>query len=117
MFRYLAVGLLLTFARLSAADWSLDENPELVQFFAAQVAKIESQDSLLQYNSLEDWQAAKPKLRGQLFDMLGLYPLPPQTPLNPKQTGVVEENEFRVEKLHFESMPGLYVTANLYLPA
>ena len=42
MFRYLAVGLLLTFARLSAADWSLDENPELVQFFAAQVAKIES---------------------------------------------------------------------------
>ena len=116
MFRYLAAGLLLTSSGLPAADWSLDENPELAKYFAAQVTKIESQDSLLQYKSLDAWQAAKPKLREQLFDMLGLHPLPPRTPLKPEQTGVVEEKEFRVEKLHFQSMPGLYVTANLYLP-
>jgi dienelactone hydrolase len=116
MLRYLTVGLLLTSSGLPAADWSLDENPELAKYFAAQVAKIESQDSLLQYKSLDAWQAAKPELREQLFDMLGLHPLPPRTPLKPEQTGVVEEQEFRVENLHFQSMPGLYVTANLYLP-
>lgn len=116
MLRYLAVGMLLTSSGLPAADWSLDENPELAKYFAAQVTKIESQDSLLQYKSLDTWQAAKPRLREQLFDMLGLHPLPSRTPLKAEQTGVVEEKEFRVERLHFQSMPGLYVTANLYLP-
>ena len=116
MFRYLSAGLLLTASSLSAADWSLDENPELAKYFAAQVAKIESQDSLFRYKSLDAWQTAKPKLRGQLFDMLGLHPLPTRTPLKPQQTGVVADEDFRVEKLHFQSMPGLYVTANLYLP-
>ncbi|MCP4783888.1 MAG: prolyl oligopeptidase family serine peptidase [Fuerstiella sp.] len=116
MFRYSTVGLLLTFSSLSAADWSLEDNPELAKYFETQVAKIETQDSLFQHQSLAEWQAAKPKLREQLFDMLGLHPLPARTPLQPQQTGIVEEEEFRVEKLHFQSMPGLYVTANLYLP-
>ncbi|MEO2028373.1 MAG: prolyl oligopeptidase family serine peptidase [Fuerstiella sp.] len=116
MLRYVVVGLLLAPLNLRAADWSLKDNPELARYFEAQVAKIESQDSLFRYQSLDEWQAAKPKLREQLFDMLGLHPLPTRTPLKPQQTGVVEEEEFRVEKLHFQSLPGLYVTANLYLP-
>lgn len=31
-------------------------------------------------------------------------------------TGTVEAEKFTVEKLHFQSRPGLYVTANLYVP-
>ncbi|MEO2013852.1 MAG: prolyl oligopeptidase family serine peptidase [Fuerstiella sp.] len=116
MFRYITAGLLLTFPSLPAADWSLQDNPELAKYFESQVAKIEAQDSLFQYKSLDEWQAAKPKLREQLFDMLGLHPLPTRTPLKPQHTGAVEDEEFRVEKLHFQSLPGLYVTANLYLP-
>lgn len=39
-----------------------------------------------------------------------------QTPLNPRVTGTVEGDGFRIEKIIFESQPRHYVTANLYLP-
>ena len=38
------------------------------------------------------------------------------TPLNPRVTGTVEGDGFRIEKIIFESRPRHYVTANLYLP-
>lgn len=63
------------------------------------------------------WEARRPELRRQYFEMLGLWPLPERTPLRAKVTGVLERDEgFRVEKVHFQSRPGLYVTGNLYLP-
>ncbi len=43
-------------------------------------------------------------------------PEPQRTPLKPKVTGVVERDAFRIEKVIFESRPGMLVTANLYLP-
>ena len=48
--------------------------------------------------------------------MMGLWPLPPRTDLKPVVTGTLDAERFTVEKLHFQSVPGLYVTANLYLP-
>ena len=38
------------------------------------------------------------------------------TPLNPRVTGTVQGDGFRIEKIIFESRPRHYVTANLYLP-
>jgi len=65
----------------------------------------------------QQWEARRGELRGQYFEMLGLWPLPERTPLQPVVTGVLERQEgFRVEKLHFQSRPRLYVTGNLYLP-
>ncbi|HOC00388.1 MAG TPA: acetylxylan esterase [Verrucomicrobiota bacterium] len=43
-------------------------------------------------------------------------PFPEKTPLNPRVTGVVERDAYRIEKVIFESRPGFLVTANLYLP-
>ena len=48
--------------------------------------------------------------------MLGLWPLPEKTPLNPKITGTLERGDVTIEKLHFQSRPGLYVTGDLYRP-
>ncbi|MCW5963382.1 MAG: acetylxylan esterase [Bryobacterales bacterium] len=41
---------------------------------------------------------------------------PEKTPLNARIVGRVERDGYRVEKLLFESMPGLFVTANVYVP-
>ncbi|MBM3859537.1 MAG: hypothetical protein FJ395_07805 [Verrucomicrobia bacterium] len=39
-----------------------------------------------------------------------------KTPLNPRITGVVERDAYNIEKIIFESRPGLLVTGNLYVP-
>ncbi|MGC8794470.1 MAG: alpha/beta hydrolase [Bryobacteraceae bacterium] len=46
----------------------------------------------------------------------GIGGLPERTPLNARVTGVLERGDYRIEKIVFESQPGFYVTANLYLP-
>ncbi len=68
------------------------------------------------FRSLAEWEGARPHLRRQLFEMLGLDPIPPKTNLNAVITGTLEHPEFTVEKIHFQSRPGLYVTGNVYLP-
>jgi dienelactone hydrolase len=67
--------------------------------------------------SREQWEARRPELKQQYLEMLGLWPMPERTPLQPEITGALERDEgFRVENLHFQSRPHLYVTGNLYLP-
>ena len=55
--------------------------------------------------------------RQRFLAQLGLDPLPPRTDLKPEITGSVEKNGVIAERLHFQSLPGLYVTANLYRPS
>jgi acetyl esterase/lipase len=87
----------------------------LADYFAAETKKL--QDSCLaEIKTLDDWKAKRGEYRRQLLEMLGLDPLPEKTELKPVITGRVEAEEFIVEKLHFQSRPGLYVTGNLYLP-
>lgn len=43
-------------------------------------------------------------------------PEPERTPLNAQVTSVLEREAYRIEKVMFESRPGLLVTANLYVP-
>src|SRR5687768_12032609 len=63
-----------------------------------------------------DFEKHRPRLRDEYFYMLGLSPLPEKTPLKAQSTGRREFETFIVENVHFQSRPGLYVTANLYLP-
>ena len=48
--------------------------------------------------------------------MLGLDPFPEKTPLKSVVTGTVERDDFLVDKLHFQSRPGFYVTGSFYYP-
>jgi dienelactone hydrolase len=66
--------------------------------------------------TLAEWQQKRPRLHQEFLDMLGLWPLPEKTPLQAKITGTLERGDVLIEKLHFQSRPGLYVTANLYRP-
>ncbi|HOA51837.1 MAG TPA: alpha/beta hydrolase family protein [Thermogutta sp.] len=87
----------------------------LADYFQVEVGKLQAA-CLADIKTLEDWQARCEEYRRQLREMLGLDPWPKKTDLKATITGMLERDDFRVEKLHFQSMPGLYVTANLYLP-
>jgi len=87
----------------------------LADYFRAETAKLRDQ-CLADVKSLEDWQEKRKVYREQLFEMLGLDPLPEKTDLKPAVTGKTEHELFTVENVHFQSRPGLYVTGNLYIP-
>lgn len=55
------------------------------------------------------------ELRKRLLDMIGGLPVQ-KTPLNARTTGRVQMQGFHIEKLIFESLPGIYVAALVYAP-
>lgn len=62
------------------------------------------------------WAVRASALKTQMRVALGLWPEPTRTPLNAVIHGKVERNGYSVEKVFFESMPGLFHTGNLYRP-
>ncbi len=111
-------------ASLSIAVCCLAQSPQrdtargdkLVTDYFRQQTRLLTDQAFADIRSLEDWTDRKDEYRRQLMEMLGLDPLPARTSLNAEITGTVRHDEFVVERLHFQSMPGLYVTANLYRP-
>ncbi|MFM8337717.1 MAG: alpha/beta hydrolase, partial [Opitutaceae bacterium] len=114
---FLASALLVPALSAAAAPPSVPGPADLMfaEYFRAETARL-AEASLADIRTLEDWKARRATYREQLLEMLGLSPLPERTDLKPAVTGRVEHAEFTVEKLHFQSLPGLYVTANLYVP-
>ncbi len=87
----------------------------IAAYFRSETQKL-AEASLADIKSWNDWTKRRDTYRQQLREMLGLDPLPERTPLHPVVTGTLERDDFKVEKLYFQSRPHLYVTANLYLP-
>jgi hypothetical protein len=105
---FLAVSVL-------AADAPRRGDAELTEYFRAETMKL-SERSLGDVATLEDWKSRREEFRRQLQEMLGLSPMPPRTDLKPVITGKIERDDFSVEKIYFQASPGLYCTANFYLP-
>src|SRR5262245_12763398 len=64
----------------------------------------------------EDWEKRRQVLREQVLVANGLWPMPEKTPLNPVIHGRIERDGYTIEKVYFASIPGHYVTGNLYRP-
>lgn len=62
------------------------------------------------------WERRAEELRTQVLVANGLWPMPPKTPLNPVMHGKIDRDGYTVEKVYFASLPGHYVTGNLYRP-
>jgi dienelactone hydrolase len=87
----------------------------LKQYFEDETARV-GNETFAEIKTLEDWTSRRDTYREQLFEMAGLSPRPEKTDLKAVVTGRVEHADFTVENLHYQSMPGLYATGNLYLP-
>jgi dienelactone hydrolase len=95
----------------------LNRFPRMVQEYfvervrAAEAAGLQAQAAL---RTKADAEAYVRAVRDQVRLCFG--PFPERTPLNPRVTGVVERDAYRIEKVIFESRPRFPVTANLYVP-
>ncbi len=69
------------------------------------------------YATLEEWQARRERLRGQILFAAGLLPMPEKIPLNPQIFGRLERKGYTIEKVYLETLPGFYLGGNLYRPA
>ena len=69
------------------------------------ISKIMTKDELL---------LRQEEVRQTMWKIIG--PFPEKTPLNAKITSIVKKKGYRVENLIYESLPGFYVTASLFVP-
>src|SRR5688572_19425570 len=104
--------LLLLSTSVFAAD---SPDARRTNYFKAETDLLAAKTASALTNTAE-WKRNRDNYRKQLFEMLSLDPLPARSDLKPVVTGKVEKDDFVVENIHFQSLSGLYVTANLYLP-
>ena len=56
-------------------------------------------------------------MRQAIIDLVGGIPKPAAGPVVAKRFGTVDDDGFRIENVAYESVPGYWVTANVYVPA
>ena len=61
-----------------------------------------------------EYDAYRRQMHGKMMAAMGEWP--ERTPLNARTVATVKKEGYRIEKVIFESMPKLFVTANLFIP-
>ena len=69
-----------------------------------------------QFASRAGWNIRAAHLKELVLASAGLLPMPNRTPLNAEVFGQVTRPDYTVSKVYFESLPGFFVTGNLYRP-
>jgi dienelactone hydrolase len=111
--RWAVVGVALAGVEATAAERPADRM--LRQYFQEETAHLGAQ-AFADLRTLDDWTSKRDRYREELFEMAGLSPRPEKSDLKATITGREDRDEFYVEKLHYQSMPGLYATGNIYVP-
>ena len=124
--RHLAIVILLCglFANSFAQGLPIETSPIMdqsnnIRNYLMQVASQVTHHSLAGINTLDDWQNVRQQRYQQFLETMSLTDVPmtgERPPLNVKIVGTIEKPGYRIEKLYYESLPNLYVPANLYIP-
>ena len=69
------------------------------------------------YGSRKQWEERRLKLRQQILSAAGLLPMPIKTPLRPKFVRRLDYQDYSIEVVLIETLPGYYLGGNLYRPA
>ena len=89
-----------------------------IRAYLSEVAAEITDNSLANIRSVSDWEYVRDQRHREFIEMIGIqdYYYSDRTDLNVKYTGTIPQDGYRIEKLYYESLPGLYVPANLYIP-
>src|SRR5689334_18007034 len=101
---------------LLIASAALQAQPAVDRYLSSLAeAAMDKRSASLASLTREQAAARRDEIRPKIFAQVGGSPTT-TSPLNPRITGGLTRANYRVENLVFESLPGFYVTANLYIP-
>lgn len=120
---YLLV-ICLFVSQIATAQLFVQSTPPLdqsnnIRNYLMRVASEVTHNSLADIQTIEDWNNARPQRYQDYLEMMSLTDVPlegERPPLNVKIVGEIQQDGYRIIKLHYESLPDLYVPANLYIP-
>ncbi|MGH9672921.1 MAG: alpha/beta hydrolase [Bryobacteraceae bacterium] len=110
------ITLLLLAAQDDAAFQRMRQSQRQVTAYLERAAAAVTAQAASEISSRETWEKARLARLAEMRDMLGLDPPRERTPLNVRVTGTLDKGDYTIEKVAFESLPKIYVTANLYVP-
>lgn len=109
-FTLAVVGLSLACALRAATPAG---HPAFLEHVRAEARALRAQDQ--PPASLAAWQEQRRTLRANLQAAWGDFPATP-APLTPRVLGTLSRDGYRVEKVVFQTMPDVWMTANAYVP-
>jgi hypothetical protein len=69
-----------------------------------------------QFTSADEWSSRAAHIKELILASAGLVPMPERTPLRAHVFDEITRADYSVAKVYFESLPGFFVTGNLYRP-
>ncbi len=106
----IAMSCLLHAPTALAQDKSV---PQFQMFVKEQARQLRAKDTAPR--SKDEWQGTREQLRSQLIKVWGGFPKSPCS-LEPRSIGQLDRDGYRIEKLTFQTMPDVWMTANAYVP-
>ncbi len=96
------------------------EGPRITPYLVHQLERawafdVARQERFARVRTEADLVALQAELRRKALDVIGGLP-DAKTPLNARVTGTIPMDGYRIDKIVFESLPGLHVTALVYVP-
>lgn len=98
--------------------WIKWNNPGslLINYLNKQATDLyeEREREIAKLKSKSEWLKRQAYVKDKIIELVG--PFPEKTPLNPKITGTIRKDGYRIDKIVFEALPGYYVTGCIYIP-
>ncbi|MEJ7676203.1 MAG: hypothetical protein WKF59_26745 [Chitinophagaceae bacterium] len=66
-------------------------------------------------DNLKEWQNYRAELKNKIIEKAGVV-IDHKLPLDIKETGSMQLNGYKIKNIAFQTRPGVYATANLYVP-
>jgi len=103
---------------VSTAQGAEEKKPQLCQgnYQSEEAAKEQLAKFAQSYSNREQWEARAAQVREGILRGTELWPLPEKCPLKPIIHSKRKYDGYTVQNVAFESMPGVFVTGNLYRP-
>lgn len=101
----------VSMALISAGTAQVADDPRLTT-----VRTLDTKHLFEPPDTLDEWKARAETLRLRVRVAAGLEPEPLRTPLRFRSYEKIERDAYTIENISFESLPGFFVTGNLYRP-